>query len=169
MFLLNRRPIYTKCIVSFCTAASIVINFFLLIFVYFCSSNFLLRVSSHWIQPLCTPGHVWPYSYVQTMHVSLRLLYYLCWQLYCVSVGHKTGTHRDQVKNTRLPPHNSELFRCFGTLILPRPDPSRTWAIQTEHDTSNYLISRRQVYLWVIVSQKKRADQRVYDMSLTNQ
>ena len=47
-----------------------------------------------------------------------------------IVMGHKTGTHRDQVKTHTLTA--TELFRGFGTLTLRRPDPSQTWAIQTE-------------------------------------
>ena len=69
------------------------------------------------------------------------------------SKGHKTGTHRDQVKNTRLPPQNSAGALApwsYPDLIPPGLDSSKL-----KLDTSKYIISRRQVYLWVIVPQKR--------------
>ena len=41
-----------------------------------------------------------------------------------IVMGHKTGTHRDQVKTHTLAA--TTLFRGFGTLTLRRPDPSQT-------------------------------------------
>ena len=66
--------------------------------------------------------------YVQTMHVSLPLLY--CSSSISVdSIGPKTGTHWDEVKSTRWP------HITLPGLCHPDPthtgDRSRTWAIQT--------------------------------------
>ena len=41
-----------------------------------------------------------------------------------IVTGHKTGTHRDQVKTHTLAA--TTLFRGFGTLTLRRRDPSQT-------------------------------------------
>ena len=95
-FLLNHWPIPVVYIVSHC---SLMLRPLPFVLVYFCSFIFsLVRVSFHYSTVMCTSASTSTYSYVQTTHVS-RLLYSL-------PVGHKTGTRRDQVKNTRLPPHN---------------------------------------------------------------
>ena len=94
------------------------------------------------------------YWYVQTMHVSLQLLY----SLPVDSIGHKTGTRPVQVKNTRLPLHVTEPFRMSGALApwsYPDLIPAGLEPSKLTLDTSKYIISRRQVYLWVNVPQKR--------------
>ena len=109
VFLLNHRPI--ACIVLHCCFGR-----YLSFLVYFCSFTFsLVRVSFHYSTIMRTLVSTSTYPYVQTTHVSLSG---------DSSIGHKTGTLRDQVKNTRLPPQNSS-----GALALGwHPDPTQTWS-----------------------------------------
>ena len=104
-------------------------RYFLLVFgfAYICSSKFSLRVSFHSIQPLCAPAYVGLYIH---MYKSCTYHYDCCIISLWIVMGHKTGTHRDEVKTHTLAA--TKLLRGFGTLTLRRPDPSQTWAIQTE-------------------------------------
>ena len=122
------------------TAASVVI-FFRFLF-YFCSFNFSLGVSFHSIQPLCAPLYVRPHIHIWRMNTISSV----------DGIGHKTGTHRNQVKCTLLPPQNSsgELAPwSYADLIPAGLEPS-----ELNLDTSKYMISCRQVYLWITVRQK---------------
>ena len=75
---------------------------------------------------------------VQPAHLSLRLLLLLLLLLRVLVI-------------TRLPPNNSF---GVGTLILPRTDPPGLEPSKLNLETSKYIISRQEVYLWVIVPQK---------------
>ena len=102
-------------------------RYFLLVFGLYLLFKFSLRVSFHSIQPLCAPAYVGLYIH---MYKSCTYHYDCCIISLWIVMGHKTGTHRDQVKTHTLAA--TKLFRGFGTLTLRRPDPSQTWAIQTE-------------------------------------
>ena len=94
-------------------------------FFCFCSFNFSLRVSFHSIQPLCAPGYVRP-----QLHTYKPCTYhYDCCTLSLLMVQGIKQAHAETKWRTHA---TTELFRGFGTLVQPRPNPSRTWAIQTE-------------------------------------
>ena len=65
------------------------------------------------------------HKFIRTNHA--RIYHYDCCAISLDRIGHTTGTHRDQVKT-----HACNYRKGFGNLILPGPDSSRTWAIQTE-------------------------------------
>ena len=100
-----------SCTLFFTTVVASLVTLFCFL-VHFCSFNFHDEYEFQFtIQPLdATWARTSTNSCAQTMRVSLRLLYYLS----ADSMKQKTGTHRDQVKNTRWPPH--KLFRGFSTL-----------------------------------------------------
>ena len=106
-FLLNHWPI-VYVVLHFCFSRylSFVFGLFLLF-------HFFTRTSSISLFNLYAHLGKYVHIFIRTMHV-IRLLYP---SLSLLSVGHKTGTPRDQVKNTLA---TTELFRGFGTLILPR-------------------------------------------------
>ena len=102
------------------------------------------------------------HSYVQTKHVLLRLLYSSPFD----GIGHKTGTRGDQVKNTHLLPQNSS--RALAPWSYPDLIPAGLEPSKLNLDTSKYICSRRQVYLWIIAP-LKRANKRVrhaFDQSM---
>ena len=86
----------------------------------------IFRYEFHF-KPLCAPAYVCLYIH---MYKSCTYYYDCCIISLWIVMGHETGTHRDQVKTHTLAA--TKLFRGFGTLTLRRPDPSQTWAIQTE-------------------------------------
>ena len=80
----------------------------------------LVRVSFHYLTIMRTSASTSTCSYLQTMHVTRHTAV-------VDSIECKTGTRRDQLKNTRLPPQNSSW--AFATLILPKASlshPNRT-------------------------------------------
>ena len=142
-FLLDQWPM-------FCTTASVVIFFFfyLLLLLHFFYYEFHFTLFNHYAH-LGTYVHI--YSYVQTMK-RITTTAVLSLLIVRVCIWHKTGTHRDQVKNTRLPPQNS-----FGALW--HPDPTQTWS-QSDLSHSNWTWTRRsmklaagRVHLWASPSE----------------
>ena len=104
-----------------------------------------VQVSSHSVQWLCAPG------YVRTNHARITTTAVLSVDFN--SMGHKTGTHQDQVKKTRLPPQNS--YGALAPWSYPDLIPPGLELSKLDLDTSKYIICRREVCLWVIVPQKR--------------
>ena len=116
-FLLNHWPIVY--IVLRCCFGRYIFFCFWFVFALITFSH--VRVSFHYSTIMRTSASTSTYSYVHTTHVT-RLLY----PLPVDSIGHKTGTRRHQVENTRLPPQNS------SGALAPWSYPEPAWAIQTE-------------------------------------
>ena len=111
IFLLNHWPIVY--IVLYLVLLLLLLLFSFFLFGLFLLFHFFTRTSFISLFNLYAHLGKYVHIFIRTMHVT-RLLYP---SLSLLSVGHKTGTPRDQVKNTLA---TTELFRGFGTLILPR-------------------------------------------------
>ena len=106
------------------------------------------RMSTYWyIQPI--------YARITTTSVQYSV----------DTIGHKTSTHRDQAKDTRLSPQNS--FGALAPWSYPNLIPPGLEPSKLNLDTSKYGICRRQAHLCILSLRKGLFN--VYDMLLTNQ
>ena len=92
-------------------------RYFLLVFGLYFLFKFSLRVSFHSIQPLCAPAYVGLYIH---MYKSCTYHYDCCIISLWIVMGHKTGTHRDQVKT-----HTCRHKTLPG---IWHPDLTQTWS-----------------------------------------
>ena len=102
-------------------------GYFLLVFGLYLLFKFF---TTSFISLYSTTMRTWLRRSIIHMYKPCTYHYDCCIISLWIVMGHKTGTHRDQVKTHTLAA--TKLFRRFGTLTLRRPDPSQTWAIQTE-------------------------------------
>ena len=100
------------------------------------------------IQPLCTPPQVRPHIHTykpRTYHYdccTISLLIRVVWGIKQAHAETKWKTHAFH-------------HRTLPGLWHPDPTQSRLEPCKLNLDTSKYIISRRQVYLWVVVPQTR--------------
>ena len=153
-FLLNHWPIVY--IVLHCCFGRYFLCFWFIVALFTFS---LVRVSFH----LLTIMRIWVST---STHYRYKPCTYIWRPLYSLPVdgiGHKTGTRQDQVKITRLLPQNSS--GALAPWFYPNLIPAGLEPSKLNLDTSKYIISRRQVYLWVV----RKGLINGYDMLLINQ
>ena len=96
-------------------------RYFLLLFGLYLLFKFF---TTSFISLYSTTMRTWLRRSIIHMYKPCTYHYDCCIISLWIVMGHKTGTHRDQVKTHTLAA--TELFRGFGTMTLRRPDPSQT-------------------------------------------
>ena len=106
----------------------------------------VLRCTYHFVFKYHVPRGTYIHTFVH-MHVSLGLI------ATTINSTRVYNTHPLRPSKWHVPA-TTEHYRGFGTLIPPRPYPTRTWGAQLNLDSSRFRNSGRRVYVLVIVYQK---------------
>ena len=112
----------------------------------------VLRCTYHFVFKYHVPRGTYIHTFVH-MHVSLGLI------ATTINSTRVYNTHPLRPSKWHVPA-TTEHYRGFGTLIPPRPYPTRTWGAQLNLDSSRFRNSGRRVYVWSL-SIRNRDDKRV--------